>query len=354
MAEINNNIKILIVDDVEANRFVLRNIITDMGYMPILAESGPQALKVVSMMKPSIILLDISMPGMDGYEVCSELKSNAETRDIPVIFISAFDENDDIVKGFNVGGEDYIIKPFVKEVVQRRIDVRLTLAEANDKLASMNHQLVTLVNQQSNQIEEEKKMVLYALANVAKENANYEEGYMDRIQSNCSTLAQAMQLSPNYETRISDNFIDAISLAAPLCDLGNVGVPVRVLQKDGTLNEEETKLMQEHTTIGARILEDIKRDGYYNEFIDTAIDICKYHHENYDGSGYPMKLAENRIPIAAQIVRVANVYTALTERRNYREAYSPEDALVEMDKGTGIEFNPDILDIAKKIYKQFI
>ena len=137
--------RILIVDDIEANRFVLRNIIVDMGYQPILAENGVQALKILPKCRPQLILLDISMPEMDGYELCKILKGNVTTRSIPVIFISAFDDAQDIVKGFEVGGEDYITKPFIPEVIQARVSLHLKLSEATRNLSEMNRRLKTSV-----------------------------------------------------------------------------------------------------------------------------------------------------------------------------------------------------------------
>ena len=172
--------KILIVDDVEANRFVLRNIIVDMGHQPMLAENGVQALKIVERMLPSLILLDVSMPEMDGYEFCTIMKGKPETRDIPIIFISAFDEPEDIIKGFNLGGEDYITKPFIQEVVQARVSVHLKLADATVEMQNVNRQLAASVQEQLKQMEEEKKNVLYALGSVARENACYDAEHMER------------------------------------------------------------------------------------------------------------------------------------------------------------------------------
>ena len=144
---------ILIVDDVETNRFVLRNIIVDMGHKPMLAENGVQAFKIIERNKPNLILLDVSMPEMDGYELCSKLKANAETKDIPIIFISAFDETDDIIKGFEIGGDDYITKPFIMEVVQARVNVLLQIASVRGELQDANKKLASSVNEQIKQIE---------------------------------------------------------------------------------------------------------------------------------------------------------------------------------------------------------
>lgn len=343
---------ILIVDDVEANRFILRNIIMDMGYQPVLAENGVQALKIFPRCHPQLILLDIAMPQMNGYEFCKIMKSNADTRDIPIIFISAFDDESDIEKGFALGGEDYITRPFIPEEIKARVGVRLKLYDANQRLLESNRKLQLVVNEQIKQIEQEKKTVLYALANIARENSFYDEKHLERLQHNCKMLAQAMQLSEAYEQVISDTYIEALELSAPLCDVGNVAVPIEILKKKSHLTEGEMDIMKTHTTIGAQILQDINATGDYNDFIQVAVDVTRYHHENWDGSGYPSGKKGEEIPLSAQIVALVSTYCALTERRTYREAYSREEALNIMEADAGSKFNADIYQIFKKISRQ--
>lgn len=344
--------RILIVDDVEANRFILRNIIVDMGYQPVLAENGLQALKIFPKCHPQLILLDISMPEMDGYEFCKIMKSNADTRDVPIIFISAFDDERDIVKGFEVGGEDYVTRPFIPEVIKARVGLRLKLYETNQNLIETNRKLQALVDEQLKQIEQEKKNVLYALANVARENSYYDEAHLERLQYNCRILAQAMQLSELYEQIISDTFIEALELSAPLCDVGNVAVPMEILKKKSTLTEGEMDIMKTHTTIGAKILQDISNTGDYNDFIQVAVDVARYHHENWDGTGYPSGMKGDEIPLSAQIVALVSTYCALTELRSYRKPYSREESLEIMEVDAGSKFNVDIFNIFKKISRQ--
>ncbi|MCD7709561.1 MAG: response regulator [Clostridiales bacterium] len=342
---------ILIVDDVEANRFVLRNIIADMGYQPVLAENGVQALKVVERHAPQLILLDVSMPEMDGYEFCRIMKDDVKTRDIPILFISAYDEPGDITTGFALGGEDYITKPFIQEVVQARVHTHLELHEAVRDLAEANRRLQASVNEQLSQMEKEKQRVLYALVSVARRNASYEEDHMERLQYNCKVFAQAMQLSPKYESIISDSFVETIFMAAPLCDLGNVAIPSEILSKEGSLTHDERDLMRTHTTVGAEILQDIIDDDY-NDFIQMALEIAHYHHENWDGTGYPCGLSGDDIPISAQIVSLISAYCALTEDRTYRKAYSSDDTIEILELVAGTKFKQDLYDICKKIYRQ--
>lgn len=343
---------VLIVDDVEMNRFTLKNIINDMGYQAVLAENGIQALKIMEHCRPSLLLLDVSMPEMDGFELCGILKSDANTRDIPIVFISAYDEPEDVIKGFEAGGEDYITKPFIQEVVKARVSVHLKLYEASLSLLESNRRLQASVNEQLKQMEQEKKNVLYALASVARENACYRETFMERLQYNCRVLSQAMQLSPEYESKISDAFVQTIELVAPLCDLGNVSIPHHILKKEHPLSDEEKEIMRTHTTTGARILKDIRDLGDYNDFVKMSIRIANYHHENWDGSGYPEGLKGDNIPLEAQIVAVVSTYCALTEDRSYRKAYSRDDAIEIICKEAGVKYKKDITEILKKISRQ--
>ncbi len=347
-----NVAKILIIDDVDANRFVLRDIIMDMGYQPILAENGVQGLRIISHLWPQLIISDIAMPEMDGYELCETLKKDPKTRDIPIIFISAFDNPEDVVKGLSIGGEDYITKPFLPEVVKARIGLHLKLYETKRELSEKNRLLQKSINEQLRQIELEKKNVLYALTRVARENAAYDVRHMERMCHNCRILAEALQLSPEFSHLISDNYIETMELAAPLCDLGNVAIPTDVLQKEQPLSLEDTAMIQKHTEIGARILKDVQMSGDYNDFLQMSYDIALYHHENYDGSGYPCGKKEEEIPLSAQIVSVVSDYCAITEKRVYRESYDKKEAIQMMEENVGTKYNPAIFEILKMIIRQ--
>lgn len=344
--------RILIIDDVEANRFVLRNIIADMGHQPVLAENGVQGLKIMERIVPDLILLDISMPEMDGFEFCDILKQDIKTRNIPIIFISAMDEPQDIVKGFEAGGADYVTKPFIQEVVKSRVEVHLKMAEMNKDLVESNRRLQASITEQIKQMESEKKKVLYALLAVARKNACFEEQHMERLQYNCKLLAQAMQLSPKYEHLVSDTFVETIELAAPLCDLGNVAIPLDILQKKDKLTPDEADIVKTHAAIGAQILADVRGEGDYNDFVDMSYNIAMYHHEKWDGSGYPKGISGEEIPLPAQIVALVSIYCALTENRSFRKAFSKEEALELMELAAGVDFNADIFNIYKRIARQ--
>lgn len=343
---------ILIVDDVEINRLILEEIIQAMGHRPVLAENGIQALECVERYHPDLVLTDVSMPELGGHELCRILKGKVQTRDIPVIFISAFGETEDIVKGFSLGGNDYIVKPFIPEVVQARVKLHLSLHAAALEISENNRRLQISVQEQVRQIEQERKNVLYALAHMAEENSFYRVGHMERVRKNCRKLVQSMQFSPLYADRISDTYIDIVEVTAALCDIGNIGIPRYILQKETELDEEERKLVQSHTEIGAKLLKNLYVTNDFNDFIQTSIDVVHHHHENWDGSGYPAGLAGNEIPLSAQIVSVVDVYCALTEDRTYRKSFSKEEALQLMDTEAGKKFHPDIFQIFRRIARQ--
>ncbi len=344
--------RVLIADDVEANRFILRDIMTEMKCQPILTENGEQALKMVYRFKPELVVLDIAMPGMSGYEVCQKLREDAETRDIPVIFISAFDDAKDIVRGFEFGCDDYITKPFIPEIVKVRVGMQLKLYEAAKQMQEMNRQLQASVQEQIKQIEKERRSVLYALLRIARENAHFDKKYMNRLGYNCRVLAEAMQLSESYDHIISDSYVDMIELAAPLCDLGNMALPTDILQKKTMLTQEDKAVIRRHTVIGAEILTDVAEAGNNNNFMQMAVEIANYHHENWDGSGYPAGLKGNDIPLSAQIVGTMGAYCALTEERVYRDAFSSDNALEIMEQDSDVKYNPEIFWILKKIARQ--
>ncbi len=346
------NALVLIVDDVEINREILGEIVSDMGYETQLAESGIQALECIKERLPNLVLSDISMPEMDGYELCRRLKADVHTRDIPIIFISAFDKTTDIVKGFELGGGDYITKPFIPELVKAHVNVHLKLYEATRKVTEANRHLQISVNEQMKQLEQERRGVLYALVDVAVKNSQYDEKYIERMRYNCSILAQSMQLSPLFSDVISDNFVDTVQLAAPLCDIGNIGISKDILQKKAALTEEERAIMRDHTKIGTKLLGDLKVSNDYNDFMQISMDITHYHHENWDGSGYPEGKQGNEIPLAAQIVAMSSMFCALTEERSFRRSYDKEEALEIMRQEAQQKFNPDIFNIFCKVARQ--
>ena len=343
---------ILIVDDMLPNRKILERIISGMGHTPILASSGKEALTLLEEgAKPSLILLDISMPDMDGFELCRILKADVYCRDIPVVFISAFSGIEDVVKGFELGGVDYICKPFVPAEVSVRVTNHLHIFAMQKEREVYNHRLNKLIDEQAVQLENEKRKVLFALAKLnAKLNTHIVDNAVNE-QHNCRILAQSMQLSSRYEQIISNTFIEDIELAAPLHNIGMIAISKAIIDRyyGGTLSEDEFALYKEHTTMGAEIINEMEPDCAHNEFYGMVIDMAKFHHENWDGTGFPMGLKGEEIPLSARIIRIVKSLEGYVAG----DKLSLDEAINVMMNYRGTKYDPEIFDIFCKVKNRF-
>lgn len=353
-------VKILVVDDVEVNLIILEEIIKNMGFEAMTATSVKDAFEMMQEEQafPHIILSDISMPEIDGYEFCSMLKKDPYTRDIPVIFITAMDSTEDLNQGFELGAVDYITKPFDRTEVERRITTHLKIYTLQKDLEENNRRLSNVVARQMEKLRLEQKNIMSALARLveSKENmaeANEGSAHYNNISYNSRILAQGMQLSPIFEEQITDNFIETIESSAGLHDIGKILIPDYILLKNAKLTEEERKIMSTHAEVGAQTLMEIYDGVERNDFINMAIDIAYYHHENWDGTGYPKGLKGHEIPLAARIVKVIDVFDALVGVRAYKRAFTLEQSLEMMQKESGTSFDPDIMQVFMKIYRNF-
>ena len=345
---------VIIVDDLEVNRIILMQMIQSMGYTTAGAKSGEEALELVGRHLPKLFLLDISMPGISGFEVCEILKRDIRTRDIPVIFISATSSLDDKVMGFTLGGADFISKPFALAEVTARVSMHLKAYEMKKEIENYNRRLNLVVNEQMKKIEEEKKNMLYAIAKIAEKSVHFTENHMENVRENARVLAQALQFSPKFEKQVSNAFIETIEVAAPLHDLGKISIPHEILVKQGALTPAEREIVKTHPQAGARILMEIYSQVEENEFIGMAIQIAHYHHEYWDGNGYPAGLKGEEIPLAARIVNIVGSYDTMTGKRCYKTAISPEESINEMEKDAGRIYDPDIFDVFKRIRNQLV
>lgn len=351
-----DEVKILVVDDVEVNLIILEEIIKNMGYQAILAQSVKEAFELMKEEEniPQIILSDISMPDVDGFTFCSMLKKNPYTRNIPLIFISAMDQAADLSKGFEMGAVDYIPKPFEKTEVEMRISTHLKLYTLQKDLEDNNRRLSMIVTRQMEKMRLEQRNIMYALAKLVESRESESGTHYKNIAYNSRLLAQGMQMSTVFEKDVTDNFIETIESAAGLHDIGKIKIPDSILLKKDILTEEERKIMSTHAELGAKTLMEIYEGVERNDFINMAIDIAYYHHENWDGTGYPKGLKGQEIPLAARIVKVVDVFDALIGERVYKSALSLEESLENMEEGAGKYFDPDIIQVFMKIYRNFI
>lgn len=344
-----NTPNILVVDDVNANLVVLAEMIKNAGYIARPVTSVRQAMSAIDVVEPNLILLDITMPEIDGFEFCAMLKKNINTREIPIIFISALNLTQDKIKGFQLGAVDYIAKPFEVEEVTLRINTHLKYYRMQQELEIYNKKLYKIINDQIRNIYDEQKNILYALTKLSARRDEAEAGHLERVSKNSRLLAMCMQLSPQYEKEITDSFIETLELAAPLHDIGMIAISDHIRLQPFKLNFEEEKIMKTHCEIGASTLEEIYSYNEHNEFIRMAINIAMFHHENWDGSGYPKGLKGLDIPLCARIVAVVNDYDICVSKRSYKTACLQDDCFDMVNYKSGIKFDPDIVMIFNKI-----
>lgn len=351
----NSDISILVVDDVEVNLIILEEIIKNMGYEALLAQSVKEALQIIEDREqlPKVILSDISMPETDGFTFCSMLKNDPYTKDIPVIFISAMDTASDLSKGFELGAVDYIPKPFEKTEVEMRISTHLKIYNMQRDLEENNKQLNLVVARQMEKLRLEQKNIMTAMARLVESRENVSGSHYKNILYNSRILAEGMQLSPMFEDDVTDDFIDTIESSAGLHDIGKLMIPDRILLKNAPLDEEERRIMCAHAELGAKTLNDIYEGVEKNDFVEMAIDIAWYHHECWDGSGYPKGLKGKEIPLSARIVKVVDVFDAMISERRYKKPIPLDQTLAYMQEKSGTDFDPDIIRVFMRIYRNF-
>ncbi|PID39433.1 MAG: two-component system response regulator [Proteobacteria bacterium] len=336
---------IMIIDDTPENLQVLTAMLQRKGYTVAAFPRGKMALAAAARKPPDLILLDINMPEMDGYEVCEAFKSDLSLKDIPIIFISALDGTDDKVRALKCGGVDYINKPFQMEEVYARVDTHLQLSSTQDVLRQFNEKLKDRVAQQVEELTKSQLAMIFALAKLSHTRDDDTGLHLERVQHLCKLLTSALARTPVFKHAISHEFITTIFHASPLHDLGKVGIADAILLKPERLTHEEFEIMKTHTTLGAATLESVHNQYPKNEFVTMGIEIAKYHHEKWDGSGYPEGLVGEAIPLSARIMALVDMYDALRSRRPYKEPFSHEKATAIITDLSGSHFDPRIVKV---------
>ena len=304
--------RLLLVDDEPTNLHVLRQILGD-DYRLQFATDGARAIQLARQQRPDMILLDIMMPDMNGYEVCRELKAGIDTQGIPVIFVTALSEMGDEEQGFEAGGVDYILKPVRAPIVKARVRSHLSLVRA-DALHSSRLQIVQ------------------RLGRAAEYKDNETGMHVMRMSHFSHALALAIGCSPEWA--------DDLLHAAPMHDVGKIGIPDAVLLKPGPLDDTEWTLMRKHPYIGAEII-----GNHDSDILQLARSVALHHHEKWDGSGYPRGLSGEDIPLAARIVAIADVFDALTSVRPYKRAWSVDEAFAHIEAQSGSHFDPALVPV---------
>lgn len=341
----NKDIKVLIVDDSPEDIKILANSLPDYIKKQV-ALDGNRAINILnnSTNLPDLIFLDVMMPKMNGYEVCEIIKSNDKLKDIPIIFLSADSKSESKVDAFSKGGIDYITKPYEKEEVLYRLKVHLKESQIKKELEESNRHLVTIVNEKIQEIAKMQIGTTKALIKLLDIRDGDTGLHVIQSQLLCKMIAEKLKENGHYTDIITMEYIDNIFLASPLHDIGKVAIPDYILLKPGKLTEEEFEIMKKHTTMGADYLLSLLDIYPDNKTLEMGEKIARYHHERWDGKGYPEGLRGNDIPVCARIMAIADVYNALISKRVYKDKLSHQESIKIISNGRGTYFDPTILD----------
>jgi putative two-component system response regulator len=345
---------ILIVDDTPENLTVLSEILQP-TWRVRAANSGRRALQIAAgQPKPDLILLDVMMPELDGYAVLDELKANPETAEIPVIFVTAMDATEDEEHGLDAGAVDYITKPVRPAIVRARVRTHLELKRAKALLLDENHYLEAEVARRMRQNQIIQEVSIHALARLAETRDPETGNHLRRTQGYVRTLAEELKEHPRFAEHLPPHVIELLVRSAPLHDIGKVGIPDHILLKPGKLTPEEWDIMQTHARLGSDAIERAEQDIEEPvEFLAIAKEIAHYHHEKWNGRGYPDGLAGDAIPVSARLMALADVFDALTCRRVYKPPMPIAEAREIIEKERGEHFDPDVVDAFVRSFDRF-
>jgi len=337
---------ILVVDDTPDNLALMSGLLKD-TYRVKLANQGEKALEIAaSDPAPDLILLDIMMPGIDGYEVCARLKSNPVTQDIPVIFLTAKSEIEDEKKGLDLGAVDYITKPVSPPILMARVKAQLELKAAADFLRDKNNYLEQEVARRTREVTAIQDVTIMVMASLAETRDTETGNHIRRTQHYVRELANRLQDHPRFADFLTERNIEMLFKSAPLHDIGKVGIPDRILLKPGKLTPDEFEIMKTHTTLGRDAIDHAEGMlGMSVDFLNMAKEIALSHQEKWDGSGYPQGLSGDDIPVSARLMAVADVYDALISRRVYKDPMPHEQAVDIIRQGRAQHFDPDVTDV---------
>lgn len=347
--------KILIIDDEAFYLKVLVEMLED-KYQISLAKNGEQALQLLDNDElPDIILLDVVMPGLNGYEICQRIKEDKRLSDIPVIFLTVKSEVNDEIEGFHKGACDYIIKPFSPPIVTARIATHLKLRQSLSQLQNQNHLLEERIAERTEEVCLTQDIAIYCLASLAETRDNETGMHIRRTQHYVRELAEYLRSKEIFSNQIDDDFIELLFKSAPLHDIGKVGVPDRILLKPGKLDDSEWVEMKKHAQHGFDAISHAEEEyGNSTSFLSIAKEIAFGHHEKWDGSGYPQGLKAFDIPLSARLMAVADCYDALVNRRVYKEPFSHETAVGIITDGRASHFDPQVVDAFLVLNEKFL
>ena len=344
---------ILVVDDTPVNLKLLNDLLKGQ-YRVKVANNGMKALELAATAPPDLVLLDIMMPEMDGYEVCRRLKADPALCQVPVIFLTAKTEIDDETLGFSVGAVDFIHKPISPPIVLARIKTHLEIKAWHDFMQNQNIWLQKEVERRLSEINHLQDASIYVMVSLAEFRDECTGNHIRRTQAYTRLLAEQLAQIPKFADKLNAQQIEIIAKSAPLHDIGKIAIPDHILLKPGKLTPDEFNIMKTHAQRGASMLQEAGNHmGERGDFLAMAIDVARYHHEKWDGSGYPEGLSGEQIPLSARLMAVADVFDALTTTRPYKTGMPHSQAIAIILKDSGTHFDPQIVEAFIAIQEKF-
>ncbi|MBQ4863556.1 two-component system response regulator [Pseudoalteromonas sp. MMG013] len=344
---------VLVVDDAKENLAVMSQLLKE-DYRVVVAKSGEQALQLLTSQKIDIVLLDVVMPNMDGYQVITHIKSQDALQDLPVIFLTGKDSVEDEEKGFELGACDYINKPISPPIVKARVRTHIQNKRTRDFLKDQNTFLEKEIIKRTEEMSKLQDATITAMASLAETRDQETGNHIRRTQLYVKLLADKLHKKDKYKDQLTVKLINIFYKSAPLHDIGKVGIPDNILLKPGKLDFDEFEVMKQHTDFGFKAIENAESEmGADDTFLKVAKEIAHYHHEKWDGSGYPDGLKGEAIPLSARLMAIADVYDALISKRVYKDAMTHEQAMKIIAEGRGSHFDPDMIDAFFEIETEF-
>jgi putative two-component system response regulator len=343
--------KIILVDDNPSNLRSGKNVLSE-KYEVYTAPSAAKMFEILADVKPAMILLDIEMPEMNGYEAIKILKAKKETRDVPVIFLTGKTDTENELEGLDLGAVDYITKPFQPALLLKRIEVHLlveaqkkTLETQQKELKDFNDNLQKMVEEKTKTVLELQDAILKTVADMVESRDDITGGHIERTQRGVGLLVGGLRDHPVFGREIAGWDIKLLLQSSQLHDVGKIAISDRILQKPGKLTDEEYEEMKKHAAFGVQIIEKIEASTSASDFLKYAKIFAGTHHERWNGSGYPKGLAGENIPLQGRIMALADVYDALVSERSYKKAFSHAEAVKIIHESKGTQFDPALTDV---------
>lgn len=344
--------KILIVDDSSTDRMIISNILNDCEIFT--ADDGIEALDILSRQEIDIIILDINMPRMNGFEVLENLAKDPELKKIATLILTNYDETENEIRGLELGAVDYIRKPLNIASLRKRIEVHSNIRHAQKNIEIRNKTLEEMVHERTEELVLTRDITINALIGLLEVRNIESSNHTKRTQNMIRKLSEHLSMRPRYKDILTREYIDELYNTAPLHDIGKVGIPDCILLKPGRLDADEFEIMKKHTTYGVEALSYSLKSNLVPSFIKTAIEVAGTHHERFDGTGYPNRISGSNIPLAGRLMAIVDVYDALTSERVYKPAFQHNDSMEIIVNESGKQFDPDMVTAFCEIEQQIL